>query len=307
MHPTASAVVVQLSYMNERSLTSSGLTLLLAGPFLLAAGESLPFRVNQVSETACCPVEKRFELAVERSPNGTNPSITVQGLFDSIDAVTTAWGNKALVQGTLPRGGTILSLTDLSTGTQEATLWNYGYWLSPSGRYLAYLTWYPRMISIDARKSILVLYDLARNTDSNLIEARDFTFRETPGLPIFPPVNWTRQSYSSVLDEPHLILSPVLWSADERQIVFVDYYDRQNRLVVISLSADGRPHLTLTEELDVMDFALTEKITEATRQELESRDYKLSILEMNWGGPQEVVFRPYPQYWLPDTVRLPLP
>ncbi|MDA2938196.1 hypothetical protein MYX75_08045 [Acidobacteria bacterium AH-259-A15] len=273
----------------------------------LSGSESVSFRIAETRAASCCPGEKEIVLRVHQKQGDQGQEVVVEGRFASVEEVMVVPGEKLLVMGQLPRGGNIISVVDSSANRQETTIWNYGHSLSPSGRYLLYQTWYPRMVAPEARRSILVLYDLSKTLEANRLNPRDFTFQETPGFPVYPDANLAQQSYNILLEELHLTLSPLLWSSDDGRIVFIDHYRNQNHLVVVDLAQGLESVKILRKALDVMQFALPDKMTDETRSELKERPYKFSALDIGWLGPDAVLVRTYPQYWLPQDVILKLP
>lgn len=290
-------------------LVKSGRTTVLALtalllPLLLAsvpAGD-VPFRVLRLAPADCCPGLMEAVLEVAASPPDPARRVVIQGRMDRIEAVTqVAGGSRFLVQGLLPRGGHTLTLVEAATGKQFLTLWCHRYSISPSGTFLVYESWYPRMAP-QAGGSSLIQLDLTRE-DLPETPPERLSFSTPPGQAVYP--DKSRQAYPE--DEAHIFLSPFLWSQSEQLVVFVEFYRQKNHLVALNFDPESGVRTVRKRTITLEEVAKPGAMTSETSRKLERDSYKLTILEMHWLDSGRVEARPYPQYWLPETIELRLP
>lgn len=192
-----------------------------AAPSLNAAETSAIDRaknVEIVSKSDCCPAEVRFRV---KGSDGARDYVAT-GDFQKVTEVRPVAAGRFLVIGELNHGGDVLAVVDGDDGEQELSLWAYGFSVSPGGRRLVYSTHYPRLGPPQARRSIVLLYDLTTTPAENRRGAPRQDWPEhNDGIPVFPPENACEPSYSLFLAEPpFLVTSPFLWSSDGERLVF---------------------------------------------------------------------------------------
>jgi len=125
-----------------------------------------------------------------------------------------------IIEGELRHGGDIIILSDVLRGEWEHVFWAYGYAFSPSGRFLAYRSHYPRLGTL--RKSIVLAYDLEKSPEGNMENiVPDKRFRRSIGTPIFPEENAFSRSLILDAEHPDVFVSKFTWSADDRLVAFM--------------------------------------------------------------------------------------
>ncbi len=185
--------------------------------------EDPPYSVRVGNQSECCP--KVLELRVEKTGWDKEKTLEMTGRMQNLEKLRPVVKPRLLVVGTLRYGGTNLWIANLETLIQEAEVWTYGYGVSPSGRWLAYQTHYPRLgVPLDTRRSIVLLYDLSLPPDGNAhgpLSGRP-EGESNPGTPIFPRENAERRSWRIMeATDEYDVSSPFLWSDDEKVLVFV--------------------------------------------------------------------------------------
>jgi hypothetical protein len=270
--------------------------------------EKLDFQIQQTKEAECCPGVQEIVLGVRLVASQRPQSVRISGRFAGIRDVRKVAGPKLLVSGNLPRGGEVNVVVDRSNGRQETEIWSYGAWLSPQKNFLAFQSWYPRMIAPQLRRSLLLIYRL--NSDGSKGRAQiqfppELMGAPTPYLtPVYPQSNAETGSYDLQLDSEYILLSPILWSPDEQRLVFVELRDGQNFLVevVLDMRQGYAPSRVERMRLRIEDLAIPERLTDELRDSWKERPPKLTILRCEWEGGESVVLHPYPQYWLPERL-----
>ena len=239
--------------MNRTRRLSKGavlgwLGLALLGPVQVPAAtvppaEKIAFEVRSLSD--CCPSELTLDVMV----GGHSHRWSLYGHVAEVVDVRAVADGRFLVHGKLKYGGDVLFVVGNEEGEQELELWTYGFSVSPSGRWLAYETHYPRMSIPGARNSIVLLYDLSRTPLQNRGGAERMDWPEhNDGLPIFPPENACAHNYRVTLaDPPYLVTSDLLWSADDDRLVF--FVEREDRsaadMVRVAIGSPGCEGLAL--------------------------------------------------------------
>lgn len=224
-----------------------------------------------IEETTCCP--KSVTVTVEEG--GIERALRLTGRVKELKGLALVGDRRLLLAGELPRGGTNLLIGNLVNLQQEAEIWTYGYGISPSGRWLAFQTHYPRMALPEARRSIFLLYDLTKPPTGNRSGPETEWPEPNLGQLLFPEENVELETWSIFTAERAFGLnSPFLWSETENRLVFLvgtrpDPYGWPICYVVnIHLSDRGRVEAIrrrkLTEEKMEMPFKTT---TDALREE----------------------------------------
>lgn len=235
--------------------------------------EGPPYSVWVSTQTECCP--KVVELRVRKEGWDEERTLEMSGRIQTLQKLQPVIEPRLLVVGELRYGGTNLWIANLETLEQEAEIWNYGYGVSPSGRFLAYQTHYPRMALPNARRSIFLLYDLSLPPEDNRPGPPSDWPEPNLGTPIFPEENVEEGSWSIFESElSYGLVSPFLWSKDERVLVFlvgggVEPDDRGNFIVRLGLTADGMVEAIRQERLSLenVDAPLRTVTEERLREE----------------------------------------
>lgn len=254
-------------------------------------------------------LERRLVFSVADKRTGELKDLSYQGILASVSGLALI-ERKLVTTGTV--GGTaggFFAVVDLESGRQD-TIWTHKYQFSPSRRFLVFSSWYARGVPPATRRSIVLMYDMAKSAAENRLDSyRERRHQVYSGKPVFPEENVKQRSYNRLLAERHYIMSPFLWSADETRIVFIAFaeLERRNYLVKIDLSKGLDEPVVRRKDLDVKEYIKWDIIRQSTIEELEAKPYGLVTKALSWNGAERVVVRPYPQYWLPKELTLILP
>ena len=232
-----------------------------AEPLDPLAIEGPPYSVWVGNQTECCP--KIVELRVKKEGWEEERALEMTGRTQTLQKLQPVIEPRLLVVGTLRYGGTNLWIANLETLEQEAEIWNYGYGLSPSGRFLVYQTHYPPHGLPGGRRSIFLLYDLSLPPEENRPGPLSDWPEPNLGTPIFPKENVERRSWSILESQrSYGLTSPFLWSQDEATITFLtggsleDMNDRRGYIVRVDLSPDGQVREVRQEQLSLENLDL---------------------------------------------------
>lgn len=205
-------------------LPAAALLLVGAGPLAAATNDTIEdprYLVEQLPPTApCCPATLAFRVT-DKAAGGVR-ELALSARVETVRDFFFGYGSKLVIEGELRYGGSILLIADLETGGLEDKIWNYGHAFSPSGRFLVYLSHYPRMIVPEARRSIVMLYDLAISPADNRFGVDPRDPQRGIGLPVFPAANAERMSFDVSLAGDRMYVSPFLWAEDERAFLFIE-------------------------------------------------------------------------------------
>lgn len=178
----------------------------------------------------CCP--RTVTLAVRRrSGVEVEGTLRLTGRMTSIEGLWIVGDTKVLVVGELPWGGSSLLIGDLRDLTQTDALWAYGYSLSPSRRFVAYGTHYPRAaVPVESRRSVYLLYDFENPPESGWNDSTAAGPVLMAGVPIYPEANAEGPSVDIMAEsEAYQVTSPFLWTEDEHRLVFLAATDLGSR------------------------------------------------------------------------------
>ncbi len=254
--------------------------------------------------------EKDLMFSIVKKETGKTKEITITGRFKMIKELHIAENNKLLAIGELPRGGDAISIVDLSKYGVQDTIWAYGYALSPSKRFIAFLSHYPPYGLPEFKRSILLIYDLSKSSAENRLPSLNILSADADkfvGIPAFPDVNVEEQSYDINLDTKHNFTSPLLWSEDETKLVFTEYYNNQNLVVSIDIKGGIERPIIRREQINMKKLIKWEKLLDITKKEIESRPYMLSSRSLRWKDRDKIIIEPSPEYYLDKEIELQLP
>ncbi len=187
------------------------------------------------------------------------------------------------------------SLYDLRTGKRLGGWMGHGSSSSPSGRYLAYITHYPRLCLTAYHRSILLICDFEKDIakyDPGFIEA--LAHSDTMcGAPAFPERNAYEHSYDVLLDDEYLIHQHFLWSKDEKTLVgfATNVPDRKFYIIRIELAA-GIDHLQIFKKhIDVDPLIDYSKLFSKEVDKFKKRLPSLYYEKLWWSGDNRVTIQ----------------
>ncbi|GMU22027.1 MAG: hypothetical protein AMXMBFR13_21150 [Phycisphaerae bacterium] len=229
--------------------------------------------------------------------------------------------DKIILVAELPFGGDTITVLDAKAGKVHDVIRAYGYSLSPSKQFLVYKSWYPRLGDLCCRKSILIFYDLARSASSNRPSCTSEYSYENAGIPIFPEKNAhavdlncsdnaaSTRPYDVNLDDEYYVMSPFLWSDDDKKLVFFAYNvkEQKNYLVQVDLTEGPGKATVGRRSVNVADYTKWDVITDFTKQDLAKRPYKFGVKDLQWGDENEIMVETHYQYWLERKIEMSLP
>lgn len=280
----------------------------LAGTVLQGRSASIPFEV--VRSEIGTDGARRVSLRLATGAGGFLQTLEVQGHFAEIQEVRQLAGGRLLVRASLARGGNVSFL--YGGPGLVGTFKHYGDSLSPSGRFLLIRSWYPRMIDPVLRRSILLLFDLQqailRPFELDMLapgQEWPSALVDIPVMPVFPRENYEQRSFDPMLADPHLVLSPFLWSTDDSHLVFIAFDRGENVLITLS-GFNGPDGLEVKRnQINVAELVPSQWDSPEVRERI-SRGYRFLVEGIEWSESGTIRVRPYPQYWLPETVEFGL-
>jgi hypothetical protein len=275
----------------------------------VSAGASVANGRYQVTFTGlqpCCPAVLRF--AVHEQDGTAARSLELQGCLLSVAELSLTPQGKLLATGSLSAGGEAVLIGDLASRRQQEALWTYGHRLSPSGRYLAFQTHYPRLaVPPEARQSIIAVYNLLSAPSPAEDRSRDFLPRQDLGIPIFPEANARSRSHDPRQGEQLSYVSPLLWSQDERQLVFVVRSGSQSyELVRVEAEEGFQSVRSARRPIDVRRY-VTPRWAQARTEEEQRRPPELIIEALDWKDADTVLLQTLPELGLDPSIELDLP
>lgn len=190
------------------------------------------YRLELVRLGSCCPAQVRVLLETAGSAQAEELQFTAR--LGTLHRLRILQQSILTLAGQFGIGENSLVFLDLADPTTPVELWTYGHQFSPSQRQVAYISHYSTSDPPESQRSILLLYRISAPPEENRLESSAAPATR-PGIPIFPPANVEQASYDPTLEAKHVFVSPLLWSDDERRLVFVDSFDGQYHLVRIGL------------------------------------------------------------------------
>jgi hypothetical protein len=135
---------------------------------------------------------------------------------------------------------------DITLARIGDTFWAYAPVLSPSGRYIAFIKFFPTHF-VEGVDDRYMFYDLTRSAAQNRPAKIDASDRVDVGVTVYPPGKSNREGDNTGVDdsEVHAIASDTFfWSPNADQYFFADRYQGTLSAVRISFDANGRSAAT---------------------------------------------------------------
>ncbi len=321
----------------ERAKLVIGFTLLLtcnllgAEPIvhLTVENDRVIVTVSEVPDLSKTPVAREINreliIRIEDKSSGKATEFTFTTHLRKINSFEFCAGNRGLLIGELPGSGGNMTIININEGKVQDNIWAYGCSISPSKRFLVYKTWHPRLGPMNLRKSIVLIYDITGTQASNRFPTvTEYSYRNA-GLPIFPEANAyfaasdpnslgdgtiDLKAYDVNLDDEYGVLSPFLWSDDEKQLVFFVFNrdEQTNHLVQIDLSNGVENPAIFRKFIDVNALIKWDIMLDVTKKELEKRPCRFGVKSLQWAKDKNrIIVHPYPQYWLNKEIIFTLP
>lgn len=224
-----------------------GLVVLLVCPDLARAVEmtttgpsaSGTYSVALQGERPCsdCELKKQFVFTVKDLGSGAEFTLELKNRTERVRA-SLVKNALFIVEGELPHGGDIITLFDLATRKERDSFWGYNATLSESKRYVAFVEHYPRSLPAGAlARNIVNVYDMDASPSEN--RSNGNSDPRACGFPVFPEerlVSKDHRSFTEEKREENVITSDFFWFEGDRKLVFFEWKDQANYLIVVDLS-----------------------------------------------------------------------
>jgi hypothetical protein len=182
---------------------------------------------------------RTIHLLVENGHARTVREATVTGRFwEFSETPLLVQDDYALIVGQLRFGGCIVGILDLTDARVIGTLWALDYSISPSRDMLAFRMHRPKTAA--SKGFVIGMVSLRRA----VLAGRSFA-ETTFGVPVYPEINRTEQSFDASLDPDHVALSPLAWTPSGDRLLLFDYTNNGNR--VVAIGGDHRVPSTYSE------------------------------------------------------------
>ena len=202
------------------------------------------FRVELVNEGVCCP--KRLVYLVQGQDEPAADELIVDTQLEKIFTVRLIADSCLVTTGRRHGGGNVILIADLLNQREPMQIDSYAHRFSPSKRKLVYATYYEPDAPEEDRRSILALLDFDA--------AAERATEPSGASPIYPPANVEAESFDPSLEPPHVLRSPILFSGDESEIVFLELFEGALRLVSVALEGERVPILSPSRYPDGVGF-----------------------------------------------------
>ena len=174
-------------------------------------------------------------------PQGARVGVALPEEFLQVRELAMAGTDRVLVIGMASGDVDIASVISLGTGKVLDTFYGSRMAVSPSGRYVAFVHFYPShgVRGVDQRVRV---YDAQRSADQNRpVASRILDSRLESGVPIYPrlPHEAERGETDVPAADAYAVVSPLEWSEDSSRLRFVSTH-AGGALQLIDASATGQ-------------------------------------------------------------------
>lgn len=143
-----------------------------------------------------------------------------------------------LVDGAYATTAGLVTILDAGSGEELDAFFCWYHRISPTGKYVEFVQFYPRFTDPELVSAVLVLYRVA---DARLRPIRKrVPFEQYPrmdgaGRPIYPEKNYRERSHNWSLDGKQHSFSRVLWFENDARLALVDSVEGKRWLVTVDL------------------------------------------------------------------------
>lgn len=185
----------------------------------------------------------KFVFTVRDKRTQSETSIQMKNRTDRVERLSIIDDALVIFGSISSYGMDVVTLFDLSNGTEKDSFLGYAVELSDTKRYLIYNQWHPRIAPAAAESSVILVYDLIASPQENRVDPKVQRAREADevGHPIFPEENARKRIYRFWIEEEqdqHNVgpWRKYLWLDQDSKVVFVDKHAGEEWLVVVDLS-----------------------------------------------------------------------
>jgi len=270
--------------------------------------ESENYRIELTEEKQCdtCPNKVAFVFKIfDKKEALSREYVLHESSGPDIVYNVKLWGKRAAILGR--RGDKplyVVSMLNLETLEYTNCFWAYKLSLSPSGRFFAYVKFYSRHQS--SISDIVLIYDLAKSGVENCLAGYCGTKTDS-GIPVYPRENVISRSYNQSYEKKYIVASPILWSKDSNDIVFLCNYEGRTNTARVNLCEGVEKPGIYEAPINIADFMKPDLLEEFKRQKA-SQLNTISATEIVWDGEDHVIVtRGQTYYMLQEKIRLPVP
>jgi hypothetical protein len=192
-------------------------------------------------------VPDRFTLQIPDPAKGTTRPITLANETTKIyDAVLR--DDLLVVDGAYATTAGLVTILDAGSGEELDAFFCWYHRISPTGKYVQFVQFYPRFTDPELVSHALVLYrvaDARRRPVRKRVPFQQYPRMYDAGTPIYPEKNYRERSHDFSLDGKQHSLSRVLWFKNDTRRAFLDFVEGKRWLVTIDLG----------KGLDSLEFA----------------------------------------------------
>lgn len=223
-------------------------------------------------------MDKLIHLRNESATTNEVKELTYQDRIREVSKIAPLAGNRLGIFGELSRGGNQIAVVDLDSMSLVSQTHSFEYEISPSGRYIVFRSWCPKMGLPDFRFSVIMGLDVMGAKSIN----EEGEARVDP-VQLYPSPERYTPTDPVPLEERVLFLSPMLWSESGERVYFMtyDHVSGIEALIGIDLSVGLQATNLLEREIDPYSIREVDKMTEETRS-LFSRKPWVTFLHIFW-------------------------
>ena len=285
------------------------------------------YEISLIDEKPLTPGDYLFQYLFKTKSKATGKvsQLTIGNEENRFRALTNLhlFDNVFVVEGELKRASSIV-VVDLKKSQQVDMFWCYHPSPSPSKRFWAYQKFFAYHGEPESVTSLVVLvYDMTKSPEKNRLPVTWYTPRpkEFVGLPVYPAPHVSAKAYLVQEQHPqnwdsaflHSRTSPILWSHDEQQIVFLCTHHaekyRRPHIVRVDLSAGvDKPRIFEQPIILTYDFFKSVNPGADPKQIDESRreNRLFSAVRIEWFGSTQIIIKPS-RHGMKEEIILPVP
>ncbi len=267
--------------------------------------------ITGIQDATASPGQQLVSVMTREAQTDRVKSISYMTRIKAASEIVCVQGDSFVVVGELPLGGkTITIITNPDEPKVEGTLWAFKTSLSPSKRFLVYECHYPKLGPPEMKRAVLALYDFTKSFEENCPNPSSLSWEpHLSGTPIFPTDIAETKSYRNPEDH-WMILSPILWSEDETQVVLVCALrdDRMNYLVNVHFGQDGSWKEVSTTRIAVENFVKENLLESFVSERCSSHGrFWLHSVDLTWKDKGTILITPRNAKWFAGPLEVPLP
>ncbi len=190
--------------------------------------------------------KERDSLSILSRASGAEKRVDLPEEIAQVDEIRKVVGNKLVVRGMVNGSGSEIAVIDILSARQIDKFLCYGPRVSPDGRYIAFVKFYPSHFA-EGTEDHYMLYDLDKSPRNNRPPVAAGDDWQTVGICIYP-TGIGNKAFDNVRrpeGSQHSSRSEFYWNPGKEEVFFADQVDSDDQITLVIADVGTNEHLSL--------------------------------------------------------------